>query len=130
MYACRADLVDADSYTGKITDEFRTKVTMGHYYSLYMDKLNGIGDTSEDKDPEATRGVAESMVNSADVIGCDDSDLNDLTKYLKAGTTELSENGILVVAGGSFNSWDLDGDAYGDEFDTLYDKTYHFDTYH
>ena len=113
VYACVGDLVNTDSYTGKITDEFRTKVTMGHYYSLYMDKLNGIGDTSEDKDPEATRGVAESMVNSADVIGCDDSDLNDLTKYLKAGTTELSENGILVVAGGSFNSWDLDGDAYG-----------------
>lgn len=86
VYGCKADLVDTDSYTGKITDEFRTKVTMGHYYGVYMDKLNG--------------------------------------------TTELSENGILVVAGGSFNSWDLDGDAYGDEADTLYDKIYHFETYH
>lgn len=130
VYACRADLVDADSYTGKITDEFRTKVTMGHYYGVYMDKLNETDGTSDDKDPEATGGVAESMVNSTDVIGCDDSDLNDLTKYLKAGTTELSENGILVVAGGSFNSWDLDGDAYGDEAGTLYDKIYHFETYH
>lgn len=128
VYACRADLVDADSYTGKITDEFRTKVTMGHYYGVYMDKLNETDGTSDDKDPEATRGVAESMVNSADVIGCDDSDLNDLTKYLKAGTTELSENGILVVAGGSFNGWDLE--EAEDTNDTLYDKTYHFDTYH
>ena len=128
VYACRADLVDADSYTGKITDEFRTKVTMGHYYGVYMDKLNETDGTSDDKDPEATRGVAESMVNSTDVIGCDDSDLNDLTKYLKAGTTELSENGILVVAGGSFNSWDLEETE--DTNDTLYDKTYHFDTYH
>ena len=128
VYACRADLVDADSYTGKITDEFRTKVTMGHYYGVYMDKLNETDGTSDDKDPEATGGVAESMVNSTDVIGCDDSDLNDLTKYLKAGTTELSENGILVVAGGSFNSWDLEETE--DTNDTLYDKTYHFDTYH
>ena len=128
VYACRADLVDADSYTGKITDEFRTKVTMGHYYGVYMDKLNETDGTSDDKDPEATGGVAESMVNSADVIGCDDSDLNDLTKYLKAGTTELSENGILVVAGGSFNGWDLE--EAEDTNDTLYDKTYHFDTYH
>ena len=128
VYACRAHLVDADSYTGKITDEFRTKVTMGHYYGVYMDKLNETDGTSDDKDPEATGGVAESMVNSTDVIGCDDSDLNDLTKYLKAGTTELSENGILVVAGGSFNSWDLEETE--DTNDTLYDKTYHFDTYH
>lgn len=130
VYGCKADLVDTDSYTGKITDEFRTKVTMGHYYGVYMDKLNGTGESSDDKDPEVTRSVAETMVNSTDVIGCDDSDLNRLTKYLKAGTTELSENGILVVAGGSFNSWDLDGDAIGDEVDTLYDKTYHFETYH
>lgn len=130
VYGCKADLVDTDSYTGKITDEFRTKVTMGHYYGVYMDKLNGTGEASDDKDPEVTRSVAETMVNSTDVIGCDDSDLNHLTKYLTAGTTELSENGILVVAGGSFNSWDLDGDAYGDEADTLYDKIYHFETYH
>lgn len=130
VYACRGDLVDTDSYTGKITDEFRTKVTMGHYYGVYMDKLNRTGEASDDKDPEVARSVAETMVNSTDVIGCDDSDLNGLTKYLKAGTTELSENGILVVAGGSFNSWDLDGDAYEDEADTLYDKTYHFETYH
>jgi len=128
VYGCKADLVDTDSYTGKITDEFRTKVTMGHYYGVYMDKLNETDGTSDDKDPEATGGVAESMVNSTDVIGCDDSDLNDLTKYLKAGTTELSENGILVVAGGSFNSWDLEETE--DTNDTLYDKTYHFDTYH
>lgn len=130
VYGCKADLVDTDSYTGKITDEFRTKVTMGHYYGVYMDKLNGTGEASDDKDPEVTRSVAETMVNSTDVIGCDDSDLNHLAKYLTAGTTELSENGILVVAGGSFNSWDLDGDAYGDEADTLYDKIYHFKTYH
>lgn len=130
VYGCKADLVDTDSYTGKITDEFRTKVTMGHYYGVYMDKLNGTGEASDDKDPEVTRSVAETMVNSTDVIGCDDSDLNHLAKYLTAGTTELSENGILVVAGGSFNSWDLDGDAYGDEADTLYDKIYHFETYH
>ena len=128
VYGCKADLVDTDSYTGKITDEFRTKVTMGHYYGVYMDKLNETDGTSDDKDPEATGGVAESMVNSTDVIGCDDSDLNDLTKYLKAGTTELSENGILVVAGGSFNSWDMEETE--DTNDTLYDKTYHFDTYH
>jgi len=127
VYGCKADLVDTDSYTGKITDEFRTKVTMGHYYGVYMDKLNGTGEASDDKDPEVTRSVAETMVNSTDVIGCDDSDLNHLAKYLTAGTTELSENGILVVAGGSFNSWDLDGDAYGDEADTLYDKIYHFE---
>ena len=95
-----------------------------------MDKLNGTGEASDDKDSEVARSVAETMVNSTDVIGCDDSDLNHLTKYLTAGTTELSENGILVVAGGSFNSWDLDGDAYGDEADTLYDKIYHFETYH
>lgn len=130
VYGCKADLVDTDSYTGKITDEFRTKVTMGHYYGVYIDKLNGTGEASDDKDPEVTRSVAETMVNSTDVIGCDDSDLNHLAKYLTAGTTELSENGILVVAGGSFNSWDLDGDAYGDEADTLYDKIYHFETYH
>lgn len=130
VYGCKADLVDTDSYTGKITDEFRTKVTMGHYYGVYMDKLNGTGEASDDKDPEVTRSVAETMVNSTDVIGCDDSDLNHLAKYLTAGTTGLSENGILVVAGGSFNSWDLDGDAYGDEADTLYDKIYHFETYH
>ena len=130
VYGCKADLVDTDSYTGKITDEFRTKVTMGHYYGVYMDKLNGTGEASDDKDSEVARSVAETMVNSTDVIGCDDSDLNHLTKYLTAGTTELSENGILVVAGGSFNSWDLDGDAYGDEADTLYDKIYHFETYH
>lgn len=130
VYGCKADLVDTDSYTGKITDEFRTKVTMGHYYGVYMDKLNGTGEASDDKDPEVTRSVAETMINSTDVIGCDDSDLNHLAKYLTAGTTELSENGILVVAGGSFNSWDLDGDAYGDEADTLYDKIYHFETYH
>ena len=130
VYGCKADLVDTDSYTGKITDGFRTKVTMGHYYGVYMDKLNGTGEASDDKDPEVARSVAETMVNSTDVIGCDDSDLNHLTKYLTAGTTELSENGILVVAGGSFNSWDLDGDAYGDEADTLYDKIYHFETYH
>lgn len=128
VYACRADLVDADSYTGKITDEFRTKVTMGHYYGVYMDKLNGTGEASDDKDPEVTRSVAETMVNSTDVIGCDDSDLNHLAKDLTAGTTELSENGILVVAGGSFNSWDLEETE--DTNDTLYDKTYHFDTYH
>lgn len=128
VYACVGDLVNTDSYTGKITDEFRTKVAMGYYYDLYMNKLNGTGDTSEDKDPEVTGSVAESIVNSTDVIGCDDSDLNDLTKYLKEGTTELSENGILVVAGGSFNSWDLE--EAEDTNDTLYDKTYHFDTYH
>lgn len=116
------------AYTGKITDEFRTKVTMGHYYGVYMDKLNGTGEASDDKDPEVARSVAETMVNSTDVIGCDDSDLNHLTKYLTAGTTELSENGILVVAGGSFNSWDLEETE--DTNDTLYDKTYHFDTYH
>ena len=84
VYACVGDLVNTDSYTGKITDEFRTKVTMGYYYDLYMDKLNGTGDTSEDKDPEVTKSVAESIVNSTDVIGCDDSDLNDLARYLKA----------------------------------------------
>lgn len=128
VYGCKADLVDTDSYTGKITDEFRTKVTMGHYYGVYMDKLNGTGEASDDKDPEVARSVAETMVNSTDVIGCDDSDLNHLTKYLTAGTTELSENGILVVAGGSFNSWDLEETE--DTNDTLYDKTYHFDTYH
>lgn len=128
VYGCKADLVDTDSYTGKITDEFRTKVTMGHYYGVYMDKLNGTGEASDDKDPEVTRSVAETMVNSTDVIGCDDSDLNHLAKYLTAGTTELSENGILVVAGGSFNSWDLEETE--DTNDTLYDKTYHFDTYH
>lgn len=128
VYGCKADLVDTDSYTGKITDEFRTKVTMGHYYGVYMDKLNGTGEASDDKDPEVTRSVAETMVNSTDVIGCDDSDLNHLTKYLTAGTTELSENGILVVAGGSFNSWDLM--ELEDTEDTLYDKSYHFDTYH
>lgn len=128
VYGCKADLVDTDSYTGKITDEFRTKVTMGHYYGVYMDKLNGTGEASDDKDPEVTRSVAETMVNSTDVIGCDDSDLNHLTKYLTAGTTELSENGILVVAGGSFNSWDLK--ELEDTEDTLYDKSYHFDTYH
>lgn len=76
VYGCKADLVDTDSYTGKITDEFRTKVTMGHYYGVYMDKLNGTGEASDDKDPEVTRSVAETMVNSTDVIGCDDSDLN------------------------------------------------------
>lgn len=128
VYGCKADLVDTDSYTGKITDEFRTKVTMGHYYGVYMDKLDGTGEASDDKDPEVTRSVAETMVNSTDVIGCDDSDLNHLTKYLTAGTTELSENGILVVAGGSFNSWDLM--ELEDTEDTLYDKSYHFDTYH
>lgn len=128
VYGCKADLVDTDSYTGKITDEFQTKVTMGHYYGVYMDKLNGTGEASDDKDPEVARSVAETMVNSTDVIGCDDSDLNHLTKYLTAGTTELSENGILVVAGGSFNSWDLEETE--DTNDTLYDKTYHFDTYH
>lgn len=128
VYACVGDLVNTDSYTGKITDEFRTKVTMGYYYDLYMDKLNGTGDTSEDKDPEVTKSVAESIVNSTDVIGCDDSDLNDLARYLKAGTTELSEDGILVVEGGSFNSWDLK--EADDTNDTLYDKAYHFDTYH
>ena len=128
VYGCKADLVDTDSYTGKITDEFRTKVTMGYYYGVYMDKLNGTGEASDDKDPEVTRSVAETMVNSTDVIGCDDSDLNHLTKYLTAGTTELSENGILVVAGGSFNSWDLM--ELEDTEDTLYDKSYHFDTYH
>ena len=63
---------------------------MGHYYGVYMDKLNGTGEASDDKDPEVTRSVAETMVNSTDVIGCDDSDLNHLTKYLTAGTTELS----------------------------------------
>lgn len=96
---------------------------MGYYYDLYMDKLNGTGDTSEDKDPEVTKSVAESIVNSTDVIGCDDSDLNDLARYLKAGTTELSEDGILVVEGGSFNSWDLK--EADDTNDTLYDKAYH-----
>ena len=62
------------------------------------------------------------------MIGCDDSDLNDLARYLKAGTTELSEDGILVVEGGSFNSWDLK--EADDTNDTLYDKAYHLDTYH
>mgnify|MGYP000007932711 FL=1 len=127
IYACMADVTDVEDYGGKITEEYKTKTMAGEYYSRYLDQLHVTKEEARDGDVEFTEGMADSMMRTVRVVGCDTEELDGLDRYLKEGTTKLSENGILVVAGGSVKSWDLSEQE--DETDTLYDMTYHFDTY-
>ena len=71
IYACMADVTDVEDYGGKITEEYKTKTMAGEYYSRYLDQLHVTKEEARDGDVEFTEGMADSMMRTVRVVGCD-----------------------------------------------------------
>lgn len=124
VYACMTELVDPVEFIGKMTEDYKNQTIDGLHYSTYMENLDEKEFEDSAEDPEAISSMAKTICSEITVTGSDEADLNYLSKYLKEGTTELSENGILVAVGGSIQDYFID-----DETVTLYDMARHYDAY-
>ena len=76
-------------------------------------------------DVEYKKAIFNLNSSSISIDGCDQNDLDYLSEFIKSGTADLDDDGILVIGGGSV----MDYSWTGDEKLTLYDLGKHFDTY-
>lgn len=124
VYACMTELVDPVEFIGKMTEDYKTQTVTGDMYAYYMDYLDEDASKDRSDNREALSSMAKTICSEITVTGSDEADLNYLSKYLKEGTTELSENGILVAVGGSVQDYNINS-----EIVTLYDMARHYDAY-
>lgn len=127
IYSATGNLVDPETYYGKLNQDYIEETSNGTNIEITMQKWRE-RDTEEYRDGtdvEYKKAIFSLNSSSISIDGCDQNDLDYLSEFIKSGTADLDDDGILVIGGGSV----MDYSWTGDEKLTLYDLGKHFDTY-
>lgn len=127
IYSATGNLVDPETYYGKLNQDYIEETSNGTNIEITMQKWRE-RDTEEYRDGtdvEYKKAIFNLNSSSISIDGCDQNDLDYLSEFIKSGTADLDDDGILVIGGGSV----MDYSWTGDEKLTLYDLGKHFDTY-
>lgn len=127
IYSATGNLVDPETYYGKLNQDYIEETSNGTNIEITMQKWRE-RDTEEYRDGtdvEYKKAIFNLNSSSISIDGCDQNDLDYLSEFIKSGTADLDDDGILVIGGGSV----MDYSWTGDEKLTLYDLRKHFDTY-
>lgn len=127
VYSARGNLVDPETYYGKFNKDYAEQTSLGSYIEATMQRWRerNTKEYSEKDDVEYEKAVDSLNSSFISIEGCDQNDLDYLSKFIESGTAELDDDGILVVGGGSV----MDYSGSYDDGVTLYDLGKHFDTY-
>ncbi len=127
IYRITDNLVDPEEYYGKLDPDYKEQTNYGNYLGQRLQEWRDRDKTEyrADDDVEYKKAFSSQQCSMVGIEGCDQNDLDELARFVKSGTAELSEDGILVVNGGST----LDYAWSGDERLTLYDPAKHFKSY-
>lgn len=127
VYSARGNLVDPETYYGKLNKDYAEQTSLGSYIEAMMQRWRerNTKEYSEKDDVEYEKAVDSLNSSFISIEGCDQNDLDYLSEFIESGTAELDDDGILVIGGGSV----MDYSWTGDEKLTLYDLGKHFDTY-
>lgn len=127
IYSATGNLVDPETYYGKLNQDYIEETSNGTNIEITMQKWRE-RDTEEYRDGtdvEYKKAIFNLNSSSISIDGCDQNDLDYLSEFIKSGTADPDDDGILVIGGGSV----MDYSWTGDEKLTLYDLGKHFDTY-
>ena len=127
VYSARGNLVDPETYYGKLNKDYAEQTSLGSGIEAMMQRWRerNTKEYSEKDDVEYEKAVDSLDSSFISIEGCDQNDLDYLSEFIESGTAELDDDGILVIGGGSV----MDYSWTGDEKLTLYDLGKHFDTY-
>ena len=127
VYSARGNLVDPETYYGKLNKDYAEQTSLGSGIEAMMQRWRerNTKEYSEKDDVEYEKAVDSLNSSFISIEGCDQNDLDYLSEFIKSGTADLDDDGILVIGGGSV----MDYSWTGDEKLTLYDLGKHFDTY-
>lgn len=127
VYSARGNLVDPETYYGKLNKDYAEQTSLGSGIEAMMQRWRerNTKEYSEKDDVEYEKAVDSLNSSFISIDGCDQNDLDYLSEFIKSGTVDLDDDGILVIGGGSV----MDYSWTGDEKLTLYDLGKHFDTY-
>lgn len=127
VYSARGNLVDPETYYGKLNKDYAEQTSLGSGIEAMMQRWRerNTKEYSEKDDVEYEKAVDSLNSSFISIEGCDQNDLDYLSEFIESGTAELDDDGILVIGGGSV----MDYSWTGDEKLTLYDLGKHFDTY-
>ena len=103
VYACMTELVDADGFTGKMTEDYKTQTVTGDMYAYYMDYLDEDARKDRSDNREALSSMAKTICSEITVTGSDEADLNYLSKYLKRRDDRIKRE---------WNFWWQSGEAF------------------
>ena len=127
VYSARGNLVDPETYYGKLNKDYAEQTSLGSGIEAMMQRWRerNTKEYSEKDDVEYEKAVDSLDSSFISIEGCDQNDLDYLSGFIESGTAALDDDGILVIGGGSV----MDYSWTGDEKLTLYDLGKHFDTY-
>lgn len=127
VYSARGNLVDPETYYGKLNKDYAEQTSLGSGIEAMMQRWRerNTKEYSEKDDVEYEKAVDSLNSSFISIEGCDQNDLDYLSEFIESGTADLDDDGILVIGGGSV----MDYSWTGDEKLTLYDLGKHFDTY-
>ena len=127
VYSARGNLVDPETYYGKLNKDYAEQTSLGSGIEAMMQRWRerNTKEYSEKDDVEYEKAVDSLNSSFISIEGCDQNDLDYLSEFIESGTAELDDDGILVVGGGSV----MDYSGSYDDGVTLYDLGKHFDTY-
>lgn len=127
VYSARGNLVDPETYYGKLNKDYAEQTSLGSGIEAMMQRWRerNTKEYSEKDDVEYEKAVDSLDSSFISIEGCDQNDLDYLSGFIESGTAALDDDGILVVGGGSV----MDYSGSYDDGVTLYDLGKHFDTY-
>ena len=127
IYSATGNLVDPETYYGKLNQDYIEETSNGTNIEITMQKWRERDkeEYRDGTDVEYKKAIFNLNSSSISIDGCDQNDLDYLSEFIKSGTADLDDDGILVIGGGSV----MDYSWTGDEKLTLYDLGKHFDTY-
>ena len=127
IYSATGNLVDPETYYGRLNQDYIEQTSLGFNIDVRMQRWRerDTKEYRENADVEYEKAVSGLVSSFISIDGCDQNDLDYLSEFIKSGTTDLDDDGILVIGGGSV----MDYSWTGDERLTLYDLGKHFDTY-
>ncbi len=127
VYSARGNLVDPETYYGKLNKDYAEQTSLGSGIEAMMQRWRerNTKEYSEKDDVEYEKAVDSLDSSFISIEGCDQNDLDYLSGFIESGIAALDDDGILVVGGGSV----MDYSGSYDDGVTLYDLGKHFDTY-
>ena len=127
IYSATGNLVDPETYYGRLDQDYIEQTSLGFNIDVRMQRWRerDTKEYRENADVEYEKAVSGLVSSFISIDGCDQNDLDYLSEFIKSGTTDLDDDGILVIGGGSV----MDYSWTGDERLTLYDLGKHFDMY-